>query len=51
MAWIELAVLFKIVITNEARNLLFFYLLAIRGEKQIPHGLKAVRNDNSRVCG
>jgi hypothetical protein len=39
-----------IVITSEARNLLSSAPGAMAGEKkQIPHGLKAVRDDNSEI--
>ena len=36
----------EIVITSEARNLLLF----APGKQQIPHGLKAVRDDNSEIA-
>jgi hypothetical protein len=39
-----------IVITSEARNLLLFVPRTAAGEKQqIPHGLKAVRDDNLEI--
>src|ERR1039458_2627952 len=39
----------EIVITSEARNLLLFGPGATAGEKQIPHRLKSVRDDNSKI--
>jgi hypothetical protein len=47
---LELAFASGIVITSEARNLLLFVPGTTAGEEQqIPHGLKAVRDDNSEI--
>jgi hypothetical protein len=47
---LELAFASGIVITSEARNLLLFVLATTVGkEQQIPHGLEAVRDDNSGI--
>ena len=35
-----------VVITSEARNLLLLALETVGRKQQIPHGLKAVRDDN-----
>jgi hypothetical protein len=37
-----------VVITSEARNLLLLALERSLRKQQIPHGLKAVRDDNSK---
>jgi hypothetical protein len=42
--------IFGIVITSEARNLLLFAVGTMLREQQIPHGLKAVRDDKSRIA-
>src|ERR1017187_5503687 len=39
----------EIVITSEARNLLLSGPGATGGEQQIPHRLKSVRDDNSKI--